>query len=103
MIQVPPPPEPAFLHGTEKQVAFATQVRSQLLDEIEDMRDGSAQRLRFGIVDERAARGLTLIVRAADTIARVHRADWWIAQRGRSAHSIVTECARQLMAAEAAT
>ena len=100
MILVPRPAATAHLQGTPKQVAFALNVRGTLLPEIDQMRDEVAHRLKYGIVAEDDEPGLQAIVRAADCVARVDRADWWIAQRGRSVHSILAENARRILAME---
>ena len=100
MIPVPPATATAHLQGTAKQVTFALYVRDQLLPEVEEMRDRVADRLRYGIVAADDQPGLLAIVRAADCVARVDRADWWIAQRGRSVHSILAENARRILAME---
>jgi len=101
MVVVDAPPPAAVLQGTSRQIAYAERVRSALLGEIEDIRDRVATRLRFGIIAESDIPGLRAIVRAADCIARVHRADWWIGQNGRSVHSILTDNARRILAADA--
>ena len=103
MIAVAQPTPPATLSGTSRQVAYAGPIRERFLAEIDEIRDRVATRLRYGIVSDHDIAGLRAIVRAADCVARVHRADWWIAQRGRSVHSILTDNARRLLATDAAT
>lgn len=97
MIVVAPPAPPAELRGTPAQISFATRVRDAFLVDIDEIRDRSADRLRFGILSERDAEGLQLVVRAADAVRRVHVATWWIRQQGRSAHSILMEIGRRLV------
>jgi len=100
MIPVARPAATPHLQGTPKQVAFALHVRSTLLPEIDEIRDSVSHRLKYGLVAEDEQPGLTAIVRAADCVARVDRADWWIAQRGRSVHSILAENGRRILTSE---
>jgi hypothetical protein len=100
MIPVASAATTAHLHGTPKQVSFALHIRDQLLPEIEQMRDDVAHRLRYGIVAEDDQPGLMAIVRAADCVARVDRADWWIRQQGRSVHTILAENGRRILQME---
>lgn len=101
MITVASAAATAHLQGTAKQVAFALHIRGQLLPEVEEIRDRVADRLRYGIVSAGDQPGLLAIVRAADCVVRVDRADWWMAQRGRSVHSILAEIVRRILAMEA--
>ncbi len=100
MIVVASPSPPAYLHGTTAQVAFARRIREEFLAETDEIRDRVAARLRFGLVAEADVAGLQAIVRAIDCVRRVDRADWWIAQRGRSVHTLLAETGRRILAGD---
>lgn len=80
-----------FLVGTAAQVSWALRIRSRLVGQVDELRDGAADRLRGGHLSPRQTEGLVLAIEGAAQVAAERRATWWIEHRDALPELLIAE------------